>query len=249
MRFSDPTGHDPWDTLRDALGAAADFAQGVGAQVGYNNTSMAISAAVNVYTPQADESTAMAVGRHVGNLVSVGQAVLEISTGAGAMSGGAAACGTGVGCLAGAPAIASGAALAGHGATVGINAAVQEGQMLANLMMAVANGGGKSYQSLSDAQREIGNWSVEDNMARTDARHWDAVRRERTGEQLSRTPGGHIREVQSARRGLSNALSRLQKALRSGTWDNEAVEYLNNQQWRIEERLDLIDQALYGPLD
>jgi hypothetical protein len=137
MKYNDPSGHSPWDTISTVV----DFAQGIGAQVGYNNTSMAIPSAINVYAPQSGESAAMGAGRHFGNVVSGVQAVVEVVGGASGVSGGAAACATGVGCLAGAPAIAAGAAAVAHGSAVGINAALQEGQMLANLMMAVMSGG------------------------------------------------------------------------------------------------------------
>jgi hypothetical protein len=103
-----------------------------------------------------------------------------------------------------------------------------------------------SYTTLEDAQREISRWAVPDNLARSDSWHLEAVRLERLGAQLSRTERDHIREVLSAQQGLDKALGRLNNSLRSSNWNDEAREYLLEQRRAIQERLELINDALYG---
>ena len=137
MRFTDPTGHD-W---KDVIATMVDFAQGVGAQVGYNNTVVALPSEIKSLAPQPGESTSMQVGRFVGNVVTAVQGVAEISGGAGLGGAGVAACTTGVGCVATAPAVVSASAVIAHGATVATIGAVNAGTQLANAVMAVMDGG------------------------------------------------------------------------------------------------------------
>jgi len=151
LRYSDPTGHDLWD----AIDTVVDFAQGVGAQVGYNNTVIAVPSAINVYTPQANESTAMQVGRFVGNVVTTVQGGAEMITGVTLGSGGATACATGVGCLAGVPAIASGAAVVAHGGTVATISAANAGAQLGNLYNAVMEGGSGNSDRIHSVEKSI----------------------------------------------------------------------------------------------
>jgi RHS repeat-associated protein len=106
-----------------------------------------------------------------------------------------------------------------------------------------------SYTTLEDAQREISRWAVPDNLARSDSWHLEAVRLERGGVQLSRTERGHIREVLSVQQGLRKVLDRIDSALESPSWNDEAREYLLEQQRTIQERVELINDALYGPKD
>ncbi|MCB0082687.1 MAG: RHS repeat-associated core domain-containing protein, partial [Caldilineaceae bacterium] len=147
LRYSDPTGHDIWD----ALTTVVDFAQGVGAQVGYNNTSL-IPAQIHSQAPQAGESAAMQTGRFVGNVVSMVQGVAEVTFGAGVDAGGGGLCLTGVGCLAGAPAIVAGTAVIAHGGATATSGAVGAGQQLGNLYNSVMgeDSGSANRQTGSD---------------------------------------------------------------------------------------------------
>jgi hypothetical protein len=123
LKYSDPTGHDP----------IVDFLLGAGMEI--ERTSL-------WFHPQAqkdlsvkeDESTAMLVGRLVGDVISAGIAMAEIDAGSGAAGGGVVACATGVGCLAGGGAVvvAGGAAIL-QGAGTGVQAAVGAGKVLAML--------------------------------------------------------------------------------------------------------------------
>ena len=143
LRYSDPTGHDIWD----ALTTVVDFAQGVGAQVGYNNTSL-IPAQIHSQAPQAGESAAMQTGRFLGNVVSMVQGVAEVTFGAGVDAGGGGLCLTGVGCLAGAPAIVAGTAVIAHGGATATSGAVGAGQQLGNLYNSVMGEGNGSAKGV-----------------------------------------------------------------------------------------------------
>ena len=137
LRYNDPSGHN-WE---DVIVTVVDFAQGVGAQVGYNNTVVALPSEINSFAPQAGESTSMQVGRFVGNVVTAVQGVAEISGGAGLGGAGVAACATGVGCVATAPAVVGASAVIAHGATVATIGAVNAGTQLGNAVMAMMEGG------------------------------------------------------------------------------------------------------------
>jgi len=103
----------------------------------------------------------------------------------------------------------------------------------------------KTYSSLEDAQREVNNWGVEQNLNNSDQAHLDAVIKEQQGGQV--IPGrtyNHIKDVQSARNGLNNALRKLDNALRSPGWNAEARAYLLHQRQTIQGRIDAIDQVL-----
>ena len=144
MRYTDPSGHD----LKDVITTFVDFAQGVGAQVGYNNTVIALPSEVNSLAPQSGESTAMQAGRFIGNVVTAVQGVAEISGGAGLGGAGVAACTTGVGCVATAPAVITASAVIAHGGTVATIGAVNAGTQLANAVMAMmGDGDGKPSKS------------------------------------------------------------------------------------------------------
>ena len=143
MRYNDPSGHN-WE---DVIVTVVDFAQGVGAQVGYNNTVIALPSEINSFAPQAGESTSMQVGRFVGNVVTAVQGVAEISGGAGLGGAGVAACATGVGCVATAPAVVGASAVIAHGATVATIGAVNAGTQLGNVVMAMMEGGQESKPS------------------------------------------------------------------------------------------------------
>jgi RHS repeat-associated protein len=109
----------------------------------------------------------------------------------------------------------------------------------------VGGGGRSSYRSIQDAQREIENWKVPDNLSRSDDWHLDAARRELQGEVFPNSkPLGHYHEVIGARRGLSQALDRIQGALRSGGWSSEARQFLLEQQTLIDERLKHVQRVL-----
>jgi RHS repeat-associated protein len=142
MRYNDPSGHN-WE---DVIVTVVDFAQGVGAQVGYNNTVVALPSEINSFAPQAGESTSMQVGRFVGNVVTAVQGVAEISGGAGLGGAGVAACATGVGCVATAPAVVGASAVIAHGATVATIGAVNAGTQLGNAVMAMTGSNSDSPQ-------------------------------------------------------------------------------------------------------
>ena len=142
MRYTDPTGHDIWDVID----AAVDFAQGVGAQVGYNNTVVALPSEINSLAPQSGESTSMQVGRFVGNVVTAVQGVAEMGGGASLGTGGVAACATGVGCVATAPAVIGASVLIAHGGTVATIGAANAGAQLGNAVMAMMEGGANEKQ-------------------------------------------------------------------------------------------------------
>jgi hypothetical protein len=103
---------------------------------------------------------------------------------------------------------------------------------------------GVTYESLEDAQREIGKWKVNNNLANSDAEHLDAVRIERQGGQVF--PGStynHSKDVASARQGLENARKRIEAALQSPNWNAEARAYFLEQQEVIMARLEAINNA------
>ena len=150
MRFNDPSGHD-W---RDVITTFVDFAQGVGAQVGYNNTVVALPSEINSLAPQSGESTAMQAGRFIGNVVTAVQGVAEISGGAGLGGAGVAACTTGVGCMATAPAVIGASAVIAHGGTVATIGAVNAGTQLANAVMAMM-GEGDNAQRIRSTEKSI----------------------------------------------------------------------------------------------
>lgn len=124
-----------------------DFAQGVGAQVGYNNTVVALPSEINALAPQSGESTAMQAGRFIGNVVTAVQGVAEISGGAGLGGAGVAACTTGVGCVATAPAVIGASAVIAHGGTVATIGAVNAGVQLGNAVMAMMGDSGRAQSN------------------------------------------------------------------------------------------------------
>jgi RHS repeat-associated protein len=145
MRYTDPSGHDGWDVLVNAYFAVTDFGFGVGAQVGYNTTSIAVPGESNSLAVQSSESTAKTVGRHVGNVISLAQAAGEMVGGAGIATGGIVVCASVIGCLATPAAEAAGVAVGVHGVVVGANAINSEATFLSNVMMAVTGGSDSGY--------------------------------------------------------------------------------------------------------
>jgi pyocin large subunit-like protein len=130
-----------------------------------------------------------------------------------------------------------------------VNQAVRIGkagaQAARNLwMLAEDASSGQEARDVDWAKQEMDKWGVEDNLSRSDERHLDAVRRERAGEQLSRTEQGHIREVGSARRGLNRALRRINRSLLDPALTPETVSFWLEQQAIIQERIGLIDKVL-----
>jgi hypothetical protein len=155
------------------------------------------------------------------------------------------ACGTEVGCLAGAPAIGvGGLAIVGGGAV-----ATTSIKSIAEQVAAISASGGRSFETLEDAKREIKKWKVEENLEKADSRHLEAVRRERMGEVLPNSePDGHIRELRSALQGLRKARDRIRAALRSPGWDSEARQYMNETLDQISDSISILEDALYGPI-
>ncbi|MCP4125987.1 MAG: hypothetical protein GY753_02855, partial [Gammaproteobacteria bacterium] len=239
LKYSDPTGHD----LIDAL----DFLSGFVIELASANAWMSPQAQ-EALAVQPNEPWPMTAGRHAGNIVAIAQGATEITGGSGMAGGGAAVCLTGALCAAGVPVAAAGVTLVAHGGSVVISGAAQEGELLGNLIAEARFG--KSGWTPADARREIGRWKVEKNMNNSDAGHQEAVLRERQGYQY---PGykkdGHIREVQSARKGLNNALGKLNRALDNPRWNDGARAYFLEQQAMIKSRIDLIDVTLYGPIN
>jgi RHS repeat-associated protein len=134
VRFTDPSGHDGVDAVRD-------FLNGILLQWSYTNvmTQQARQALV-AEMAKAQDPTAMTLGRHVGNGLAIWQAIAEadvaVATIAGGGIGGAATCleTFGAGCMAGVVVMGGGAAVATHGAVVGLTAAGEEGKLLGDVV-------------------------------------------------------------------------------------------------------------------
>ncbi|NLS79683.1 MAG: hypothetical protein GXY76_20740 [Chloroflexi bacterium] len=99
------------------------------AQIGYNNASL-FPQQQKALAAQPNEPTAMTMGRHAGNVISVYQGVIEMTTGVGMVGGGVVVSGTGVGVAAGVPAVSAGAVVATNGAVIAGTAVSQEAGLL-----------------------------------------------------------------------------------------------------------------------
>lgn len=128
IKYTDLGGHDPID--------AFNFLFGFGAQWGAANVWFAPQAQAALAV-EPNEPWPMTAGRHVAAIL---QGLSEVGGGGFLAAGGGAICITDVGCLAGAPAVAAGVAVAAHGGSVAITGAMQEGQMLGDIVAQVSGG-------------------------------------------------------------------------------------------------------------
>ncbi len=130
VRYTDPTGHDPADSIRDFLNNTL-------LQWAYVNAPTAQAReACTAEMAKAQDAVAANAGRSFGNALAMWQAASEMVGGVGLITGGGAAglatCAEtlGGGCLVGAGIAVGGVALTTHGAAVGINAVQEEVKLL-----------------------------------------------------------------------------------------------------------------------
>jgi len=132
LRYTDPTGHD----LKDGW----DCVQGMVAQVLLNNSSL-IPTAREALAAKPGESSAMTMGRSVGDAWSMLQGAIEITAGLGGEAASILVSATGVGSIVGVPAMAINGVVAAHGASVLLSAATEAGKRLGNQMAARSSKG------------------------------------------------------------------------------------------------------------
>ena len=155
LRYTDPTGHDFWESLNDFwIGATHQWA--------YDNLppSQARENALGIKPNETIETT---VGRHVGNLVALGQGIAEtvvgINTVVGGGLGGAATCleTAGGGCAAGGAVMGVGVAVTVHGLAVETQAALEEGALIGDAIskMTGKGTGGRPESTRSQMEKSI----------------------------------------------------------------------------------------------
>ncbi len=83
---------------------------------------------------KAPDSTSFMIGRIVGGVLTVPQAIVEGFSGAGITGGGIATCGTGILCFEGAPAIGLGLVIIAHGIAVAVNGVCEAGEQVVALV-------------------------------------------------------------------------------------------------------------------
>lgn len=184
LRFKDPDGHDPQDVVRNV----ADFGMGVIAQVAYNNTTV-VPAYQQNFAPRPWESEAAQAGRVVGDVVSVGQAALEASGGAGLIGGGGvlaiAGAQTGVGVVVGAAGVAVGAGAVVHAGSVATAAGSHAGNQI-GVWMSRGSGGTTAGSGKYGITSELGKL---DGMSRAELDKFATSQ----GAQKNVTQGGYTR--------------------------------------------------------
>ena len=123
IRYSDPTGHDIWDTV-------SDFTSGFVAEVLRTNFGF-IPQVQEALAVNPAESDAVLAGRIVGDVVSIGIGVVEFAAGLGVATGGTVASCAGTACVASVATVGVGVAVMAAGGAVAINGGVNLGQNLA----------------------------------------------------------------------------------------------------------------------
>jgi hypothetical protein len=130
--------------VKPAVDSSTNFLAGIGYQLLKSNVDIlgkisefinpdrrmheSFEQALRHFERKAPDSTSFRIGRIVGGIVTIPQAIVEGFSGTGITGGGVAACDTGILCFEGAPAIGVGLVIIAHGIAVAVNGVYEAGE-------------------------------------------------------------------------------------------------------------------------
>jgi hypothetical protein len=155
------TSAEAWDRyVKPAVDSSANFLAGIGYQWLKSNVDIlgkiseiinpdrrmheSFEQALRHFERKAPDSTSFRIGRIVGGVLTIPQAIVEGISGAGISGVGVAACGTGILCFEGAPALGVGLVIIAHGVAVAVNGVYEAGEQVVSLVSDSSSIGGKS---------------------------------------------------------------------------------------------------------
>jgi RHS repeat-associated protein len=145
LRYTDPTGHNFWDTI-------SDFTGGVVSEVLKANFGF-IPQVNEALTANGSETQATTAGRIVGDVINIAIGVVEIGAGLTVGTGGTIASCLGTGCVAAVVTVGAGVVVTANGATVALNGAYALG---GNLSLIQGTHGFSNSNNLSDHFKKHG---------------------------------------------------------------------------------------------